>query len=78
MKPIKVGILGAGGFARAFTPLFKAHPQVRSLSIAEILPERRRAEAELAGVFIACSQCVQGCGESFAGLGHWFSLRNEM
>ena len=50
MKPIKVGILGAGGFARAFTPLFKAHPQVRAVSLTEILPERRRAEAALAGV----------------------------
>jgi len=50
MKPIKVGILGAGGFARAFTPLFKAHPQVRGVSIAELIPERRKEEAALAGV----------------------------
>jgi predicted dehydrogenase len=50
MKRIKVGILGAGGFARAFTPLFKAHPQVRAVSMAEIIPERRKAEASLAGV----------------------------
>lgn len=50
MKPLKVGILGAGGFARAFTPLFKAHPGVRGISIAELLPERRREEAALAGV----------------------------
>ncbi len=50
MKPIKIGILGAGSFARAFTPLFKAHPQVRRVSITEVLPERRREEAALAGV----------------------------
>ena len=50
MKPIKIGILGAGGFARAFTPLFKAHPLVRAVSLTEILPERRRTEAELAGI----------------------------
>jgi predicted dehydrogenase len=50
MKPVKVGILGAGGFARAFTPLFKAHPLVRAVSIAELIPGRRREEAALAGV----------------------------
>jgi predicted dehydrogenase len=50
MNSIKVGILGAGGFARAFTPLFKVHPQVRAVSIAELLPERRREEAALAGI----------------------------
>lgn len=50
MKPIKIGILGAGSFARAFTPLFKAHPQVRGVSIAEIIPERLKAEAGRAGV----------------------------
>ena len=50
MKPIRIGILGAGSFARAFIPLFKAHPLVRGVSIAEIVPERRRAEAARAGV----------------------------
>ncbi|HEY1765506.1 MAG TPA: Gfo/Idh/MocA family oxidoreductase [Opitutaceae bacterium] len=50
MKSIKLGILGAGGFARAFTPLFKAHPQVRAVSIAETFPERRQEEARLAGI----------------------------
>ncbi len=50
MRPIKVGILGAGSFARAFVPLFKAHPQVRGVSIAEVMPERRRAEAARAAV----------------------------
>src|SRR5579859_1392327 len=50
MKSIKLGILGAGGFARAFTPLFRAHPQVRAVSMAEVLPERLREEAKLAGI----------------------------
>ena len=50
MKPIKIGILGAGSFARAFVPLFKAHPQVRGVSIAEILPDRRRIESARAAV----------------------------
>ncbi len=50
MKSIKIGILGAGGFARAFTPLFQAHPGVRAVSLAEVLPERRREEAALTGI----------------------------
>src|SRR5271154_235582 len=50
MRPIKVGILGTGGFARAFTPLFKAHPQVRAVSLAEIMPGRLKDEAALAGI----------------------------
>ena len=50
MNSIKIGVLGAGSFARAFLPLFKAHPQVRGVSIAELIPERRRKEAEAAGV----------------------------
>jgi predicted dehydrogenase len=50
MKPIKIGILGTGAFARVFTPLFKAHPQVRAVSLTERLPERLAAESALAGV----------------------------
>lgn len=50
MKKIKLGIVGAGAFARVFIPLFQAHPQVRAVSLAERLPERREAEAKRAGV----------------------------
>lgn len=50
MKPLKIGFLGAGSFARAFIPLFKAHPQVGAVSIAELIPERLQAEAARAGV----------------------------
>jgi len=50
VKSIKIGILGAGSFARAFTPLFKAHPGVRAVSLTEVIPERRRDEAALAGI----------------------------
>lgn len=50
MKPIKIGILGSGSFARAFTPLFHAHPGVRALSLTDILPERLAAEAAAAGI----------------------------
>jgi predicted dehydrogenase len=50
MKPIKVGILGAGSFARAFIPIFKAHPDVSSVSLAEIVPARLREQASQAGI----------------------------
>ncbi len=50
VKPIKVGVLGAGSFARAFTPTFKAHPQVREVSLTEVFPERLREEAAAAGI----------------------------
>lgn len=42
MKKIKIGITGAGSFAQRYIPLFKAHPQVASVALAEVLPERRR------------------------------------
>jgi len=41
MKKIKIGITGAGSFAKSFIPLFKAHPNVTSVALAEVLPERR-------------------------------------
>lgn len=42
MKKFKIGITGAGTFAECFIPLFKAHPHVASVALAELLPERRR------------------------------------
>lgn len=50
MDRIKIGILGAGRFAHVFHRLFQAHPGVRAVSLAELLPERRRAEAAAAGI----------------------------
>jgi predicted dehydrogenase len=50
MKKLKIGILGAGSFARAFIPLFKAHPGVSAVSLAEVLPGRRNTEAAAAGL----------------------------
>ncbi|MDX2108787.1 MAG: Gfo/Idh/MocA family oxidoreductase [Verrucomicrobiota bacterium] len=41
MKKIIVGICGAGGFAENFIPLFKAHPLVAEVRIAELRPDRR-------------------------------------
>jgi predicted dehydrogenase len=40
VKPVKIGVLGAGSFAGAFIPLFQAHPLVADVYVAEIMPER--------------------------------------
>jgi len=50
MKPMKIGILGTGSFARAFIPLFKSHPLVSGISLTDRLPERLAAEAAHFGV----------------------------
>jgi predicted dehydrogenase len=38
---IRIGVVGAGGFGMAFVPLFKAHPLVDKVYVAEKLQERR-------------------------------------
>lgn len=55
---LKIGVLGAGGFASSFLPLFKAHPLVEEVVIAEAFPERRREQAERFGI-----------GRAYASLG---------
>lgn len=45
MKKIKIGITGAGSFGKCFIPLFKAHPNVASVALADVLPERLREVA---------------------------------
>jgi len=50
MHTLKVGFIGAGGFARAFLPLFKAHPQVRAVSVADLRLERAREAAMQVGI----------------------------
>jgi len=47
---LKIGVLGAGEYANAFLPLFKAHPLVDEVCLAELLPERRRETAALHGI----------------------------
>lgn len=37
---IKIGISGAGRFAQSFIPLFQAHPLVKKVVLADLLPER--------------------------------------
>lgn len=50
MKPIRIGVLGAGPFANHFLPLFKAHPLVEDVYLAERMPERRAATAAKFGL----------------------------
>lgn len=50
MTDFTIGICGAGAFARAFIPLFQAHPAVGEVVLAEPLPERREEEAARFGI----------------------------
>ena len=45
-----IGICGAGRFARSFIPLFKAHPDVDEVVLADLFPERARELADRFGV----------------------------
>jgi predicted dehydrogenase len=47
---IKVGICGAGAFAACFVPLFKAHPLVGEVALADLIPERANELAARNGV----------------------------
>ncbi len=47
---LKIGVCGAGGFGKAFMRLFKAHPLVDEVSVAELLPERRQKLREGFGI----------------------------
>ena len=47
---LKIGVCGAGSFASSFIPLFAAHPAVSEVRLAEVMPERRRAQAERFGL----------------------------
>jgi predicted dehydrogenase len=47
---IKLGILGAGAFAQCFIPLYKAHPQVSSVTLCDRNAEKLKASAEKYGI----------------------------
>ena len=48
MKQIKIGIVGTS-FGATFIPLFRAHPNVRAVAIADLLPERLQYAQDLYG-----------------------------
>jgi len=47
---LKIGIVGAGLFSNGFAPLFKSHPLVEKVAIAELIPERRAEYAKKHGI----------------------------
>jgi len=59
---IKIGIVGAS-FGAEFIPLFRAHPDVRAVCIADLLPERLRYAQDLYGAletFASLDEMLQG------------------
>lgn len=42
----KIGVVGAGRFSICFIPLFKSHPFVDSVALAELIPDRLKSYAE--------------------------------
>jgi len=47
---LTIGVCGAGQFATSFIPLFRAHPLVDEVYLAEVLPERRATQAGRFGI----------------------------
>jgi predicted dehydrogenase len=47
---MKIGICGVGSFSEAFIPLFKAHPLVSEVVLADLLPERLEHVAAKYGI----------------------------
>jgi len=45
---LKIGVCGAGAFARCFIPLFQAHPLVEEVALADVLPERMKEWVRIA------------------------------
>lgn len=58
---IKVGICGAGSFAEKFIPLFKAHPFVSQVIIADLLPDRLQRVAVKHGIDRTCASLDELC-----------------
>jgi predicted dehydrogenase len=42
IQKIRIGFVGCGSFARAFVPLFQAHPSVEYVAVTDLIPERSR------------------------------------
>ena len=45
-EKIKIGVLGCGGFAKSFIQLFKAHPYVDKVCVADIDIEKAKMYGE--------------------------------
>jgi len=57
----KIGICGAGAFAASFIRLFKAHPLVDEVVLADLIPERARDKAEQFGIARTCGSLDELC-----------------
>ncbi|MDA0989447.1 MAG: Gfo/Idh/MocA family oxidoreductase [Verrucomicrobia bacterium] len=60
-RQIKIGITGAGSFSECFVPLFKAHPGVSSVALAELVPDRRQAMASRFGLTATYASHAELC-----------------
>lgn len=58
---LKIGICGTGAFAEAFIPLFKAHPLVKELVIADLIPERVKNIGSKFGIKRMCYSMDELC-----------------
>lgn len=58
---LKIGICGTGAFAHSFIPLFKAHPLVREVVLADLVPERLQQAAAKFGVERTCKSHDELC-----------------
>jgi len=43
---IRICFIGCGAFCKHFVPLFQKHPDVESVSVCDLIPERATAYAE--------------------------------
>ncbi len=58
---IKVGICGVGAFANNFIPLFKAHPEVASVTLCDLDAAKLKAKAEQFGISRTCPSLDELC-----------------
>lgn len=58
---IRVGICGVGSFASSFIPLFKAHPEVASVTLCDLDAAKLREKSELFGIARTCPSLDELC-----------------
>jgi predicted dehydrogenase len=58
---IKIGICGVGAFADNFIPLFKAHPEVASVTLCDLDAVKLKAKAEKFGLSRTCPSLDELC-----------------
>lgn len=65
----KIGICGVGRFARCFIPLFKAHPLVDEVVLADLIAERATKEAEANGIERVAASLDELCDSDVDAIG---------